>query len=185
VCDKIKQPSECSEEEKKRFYLMVLKGEQVDKYKLRNRIEEAKLLSLHYKENRLVGIAALKQPYKTYIKKVFSKAGVSEEFNKYNLEIGWAYTESKYRHKGISSNIIRELISRLKHQNIFAITRTNNSKMQSILERNGFRKTGKSFQGRNDYIQLFTLSYDNEEKKNKRKKLRLERFLEKSKGNLK
>jgi RimJ/RimL family protein N-acetyltransferase len=156
--EKIKEPSECSEKEIEDFYQKVLDGEQVDPFGLRDRIKKAVLLAFHYEENTLVGIAALKRPNETYKKKVFRKAGVSKESDKYNLELGWAYTIKEYRGKGICSSLVQKLISALGSQNIFATTRTDNFPMQVILIKNGFQKTDKPFKRKNSTynLQLFT-----------------------------
>lgn len=158
--DKIKEPSECSEKEIKDFYQKVLEGGQVDPFGLKDRIKRAALLAFHYEENTLVGITALKRPDETYKKEVFRKAGVSKESDKYNLEIGWAYTTKEYRGRGICSSLIQELIVASVSQNMFATTKTDNLPMQKILKRNGFQKTGKSYLGRTSgyHLQLFTRS---------------------------
>jgi len=158
--DKIKEPSECSEKEIEDFYQKVIDGEQVDPFGLRDKIKRASLLAFHYEENTLVGIAALKRPNETYKKEVFRKAGVSKESDKYNLEIGWAYTTKEYRGRGICSGLIQKLIVASASQNIFATTKTDNLPMQKILKRNGFQKTGKSYQGRTSgyHLQLFARS---------------------------
>jgi len=160
MCDKVKEPPKCSKKELENFYQLVLRGEQVENSGLRNRIKRAKLLAFHYEEKNLVGIASLKRPNKTYKKKVFIEAGVSEESDKYNLEVGWAFTMDEYRGKGICCGLIQKIVDASGSQNIFATTRTDNLPMQRILEKNGFQKIGKPYPGRTKkyYLQLYTRS---------------------------
>lgn len=158
MCDKIKEPSECSKKELEDFYQLVLEGEQVEISGLRDRIKTAKLLAFHYEGNILVGIAALKHPNETYKKKVFKKAGVPEKSDQYNLEIGWVFTKPKYENRGIASGLVRKIVDIFESQNLFAMTKKGHLSMQRILEKNLFRKIGKPYQGRNGKycLQLFT-----------------------------
>lgn len=178
MCVKIKKPSECNEEEKNNFIQLVKRGGEVERAGLRKRIERAELLAFHYENNNLVGIAAIKQPYKTYVEQVFKKAGVSEKYNTYKLEIGWAFTIPEYRSNSICSDLIKRLISTLQLKNIFATTRTDNLSMQKILVRNGFQKVGHLYLGSNcDYrLQLFILSDKGNCKKNKEETSTLKKF---------
>lgn len=150
MCNKIREPSKCSQEELENFYQKVLKSEQVQKAGLRSRIKRAKILAFHYEENTLVSIAALKQPDEDYKKRVFRNAGVSEEADKYNLELGWVFTEKEYRGKGIGSGLVQRIIDEFGSQNIFSTTETRREDelpMTRILEKNGFEKLGKPYQG--------------------------------------
>lgn len=178
VCVKIKKLSECNEEEINNFLQLVERSEEVERYELRKRIERAVLLAFHYENNILVGIAAIKQPYKTYAKRIFKKAGVSEKYNNYKLEIGWAFTIPEYRRNRICFNLIKKLISTLQLQNIFATTRTDNLSMQKILVRNGFKKIGDSYLGRTGVyrIQLFMLLYRDNYKKNEGEALTVKKY---------
>lgn len=158
MCDKFKEPSECSESELENFYQMALKGEQVVKAGLRGRIENAKLLAFHYERDTLVGVAALKKPSEDYKQRVFRKAGVPEEVSKYNCELGWAFTEKKYRGKGIGSGLVQKIIDKFGFQNIYATTKTDNKSAKRILGKSGFRAIGQPYQGtinRRSKLQLF------------------------------
>ena len=156
MCDKIKEPSECSEKEIEDVYLLAKKGGEVDPLGLRNRIRRAKYLAFHYEQNELVGIVGLKRPYETYKKVVFKRAGVPKEAEKYSLEIGWAYTKCVYRGKGICTGLIQKILEKSESENFFATVRTNNPAMHRVLEKTGFRRIGKPYHGRTNHsIQLF------------------------------
>jgi hypothetical protein len=150
VCKKLKPPTKCHRKELDDFHRLALKSEQVESYRLGERIRKAKLLAFHYIDDKLVGIVALKRPNETYKKGVFRKAGVNEESEKYSLELGWAFTLKKHRGSHICSNLVRKIVNVLGSQNMFATTRTNNLSMQKILMKNGFKKMGKPYKGRTD-----------------------------------
>ena len=158
VCKKLKPPTECHTKELDDFHQLALESEQVKSCGLRNRIERAKLLAFHYREDTLVGIVALKRHNETYKKELFRKAGANEEHKKYILELGWAFTLKEHRGNHICSNLVKRVVTVYEFQNMFATTRTDNLSMQRILTKNGFRKLGKPYKGRADahYLQLFT-----------------------------
>lgn len=160
MCDKIRETSNCNKQEIENFHQLVLNGGQVEVSGLRNRIRRAKLLAFHYEKNTLVAITALKRPNETYKKDVFRKAGVSEESDKYNLEVGWAFTVEEYRGKGICSGLVQKIVNKSKSEAIFATTKKHNLQMHRILKKNGFQKIGKPFRGRTNgyYLELFVRS---------------------------
>jgi len=123
MCDMIKKPSECSDKELTEYYNLAVKGNQVDKNGLKERIEQAILLAFHYENNSLVGIAALKYPHESYKNGVFKKAEVPLESDKYKFKFGWAYTEPEYRGKHICSNLTHKILESEVSQNIYATTK--------------------------------------------------------------
>lgn len=160
MCDEIKAPSECTKQEIEDFHQLVSSGGEVEVALLRSRIRRAKLLALHYEKDTLVATTALKRPNETYKKDVFRKARVSDESDRYSLEVGWAFTMEEYRGKGICSGLVQQLVNRSESEAIFATTRKHNLQMHRILKKNGFRKIGKQFKGRTNeyYLELFVRS---------------------------
>lgn len=156
MCDIIKKPSECSQKEKKDFYDLVVKGNQVNISRLKERIEGAELLAFHYEKNNLVGIAALKYPNESYKNRIFEKAEVPQESGKYKLEFGWAYTELESEGRHICSNLTHKMLESEVSQNIYATTK--DKRMQKILTKNGFKTIGKPYPGEitKDLLLLFT-----------------------------
>lgn len=151
----IKPPSECTEHEIKRFKEMVLQGCQVTEGGLEDLIEQAALLAFHYEGDQLAGVAAVKNPRNEYKKRVFREAGVVEQADEFNLEIGWAFTLKEYEGRHINSNLIQKLIEKSESQNMFATASTTNNRMDRILTKFGFEKTGIPYQGRTDQLQLY------------------------------
>lgn len=168
---KFAPPSQCTMAELEAFYQLVLKSGKVEKTGLKDKIKRAKLLAFHYESKTLAGIAAMKLPSKTYKRRVFMQAAANQESSKYGLELGWAFTVKGYRKKHICSRLVGKIVNMYKSHNIFATTNVTNSSMQRILQRNGFQKTGKPFEGRlngtRDYtLQLFSYSSGAESNQN-------------------
>ena len=142
---KIKPPNQCSAKEIESFYQILLKGEAVEKRGLKNRINRAILLAFHYENQILVGIAAIKLPSEGYRSNIFRKAETKEPLEKYPLEFGYAVTLEGYEGRHICSGLTQKLIENFQDQNMYATT--SRPAMQTILEHNGFKKTGKPYKG--------------------------------------
>jgi predicted GNAT family N-acyltransferase len=151
----IKPPSECTDNEMIGFKGMVLQGRQVTERGLDDLIKQAVFLAFHYEGDQLAGVAALKKPRNEYKSRIFQKAGVVEQADKFDLEIGWAFTLREYEGRHICSNLIQNLIERSESQNMYATTSTKNSRMDRILSRFGFEKAGGPYKGRRDQLQLY------------------------------
>jgi GNAT superfamily N-acetyltransferase len=146
--NKILKPSECNASELEQFKRMVLKGGQVNENGLASRIFDAVLLAFHFDGDKLVGIAAIKNPRNSYKVGVFKKAGYLELESQFQMELGWVFTLKECRGQKIASNLIEELINYSNSKNLFATTKTNNTSMHYLLIKNGFEIFGKSFSGR-------------------------------------
>lgn len=153
----LKKPLECRENELDNFVSLVILGDQVNEHGLKQRIKRAELLGFWYEKNVLVGTTGLKRPYRSYKEKVFKEADFSQTSNKYNLEIGWVFVKKEHRKKQIGANLVQEINEVCKDQNVFATTRINNTAMQKILKRNGFRKVGHQYEGtkEGEFVELF------------------------------
>lgn len=156
MCDIIKEPSEFSEREIEDFFLLAKKGGEVDLHGLVKRIKKAICLAFHYEQDKPIGIVGLKQSNENYKNRVFRNAGVPKEAKKYSSEIGWAYTDCGHRGKGICTILVQKILEKFESENIYATVRTDNAAMHKILEKTGFSRIGKPYQGRkSNYIQLF------------------------------
>lgn len=111
--------------------------------------------------NRMIGIGALKQVYKT----PFDDAGVSDLKSNFSLELGYLYVlENHYivnlRGMGIGKNITRLLLAQEIRKNIFATTELNvTNPMLHILRKFGFIDIGSPYIGHSthDIITLMIL----------------------------
>jgi hypothetical protein len=158
--DIVKEPSECNEEELEGFLRLVSKGEQVENSGLKERIgNRGVLLAFHYENGILVGVIGLREPSGAYKRKVFGEAGVSEETDNYDLEIGWAFVEKEYRSKSVCPNLIQRISDASKFRNFFATAHEDNTSIHRVLEKTGFKRIGRPYAGReNKRCQLFVRS---------------------------
>jgi len=151
----IKPPSECTDNEIIVFKGMVSQGRQVTERGLDDLIKQAVFLAFHYEGDQLAGVAALKKPRKEYKSRTFQNAGVVEQADKFDLEIGWTFTLKEYEGLHICSNLIQNLIEKSQSHNMYATTSSKNSRMDRILTRFGFAKVGAPYRGRKGQLQLY------------------------------
>ena len=153
---KLKAFEKCSTEEISDFVNLVLEGGEIEEVGFNNRIKEnSKLLGFVWQNNELASVAAIKTPLRSYHRRVFRKAGVSDIISEYPLEYGWAYTTKGCRRKGLASKLAKLLINSFPDTNIYATAAISNKGSHRLLEKSGFIKIGDPYIGRKRTIQLF------------------------------
>ncbi|WP_293309756.1 hypothetical protein [Pedobacter sp. UBA5917] len=147
----IKRPADCSITELHYFYLLLRKGNKVSPIDLPLKILGAEFLGFCYQDKKLVGISAIKKPSLSYLENVHRKAGIRSSINEPFLEVGYSYTLTLFRQKGISSTLKRMLLQKITHYGgiLFSTTATRSS--QRFLLNNGFRTYGNPYQGIYDH----------------------------------
>jgi len=83
---KIFKPENCSDAQLKTFYEIVVDGNQVNANGLLNRIKTADFLSFCELDDKVVGVASIKNPDINYKKTIFEKANVEELADDYKYE---------------------------------------------------------------------------------------------------
>lgn len=152
----IKLPTECSQSELDSFKELLLDGNQIIREGIGGRIiSNAYRLGFCYYRYQLVGIAAIKNPITDYKIDIFSKANYANEG--IIFELGWVCTKLNFRERGICSNLVGKLINEFNCP-LFATTRSSNSIMKHILEKNDFNVVGNSFVGIKEELQLYIRS---------------------------
>ena len=141
----IREPGRLSASELEQFCEFVRRGDEVLSPGLEARVKNAKALVLLQVDSELVGIAAIKQPLKTYRDGVFKKAGVPEAAEAFQLELGWVYVPPEHRRQGYSRVLSVAAMSQTGRQPAFATTRLDNVAMHRTLENVGFRRLGDSW----------------------------------------
>ncbi|WP_299180150.1 hypothetical protein [uncultured Aquimarina sp.] len=150
-------PEKCTKLEIELFYECVLKGKQVNKNGLKNRIIQSELLGFCYVKNKLVSVSSIKNPNNNYKKRIFEKAMMPELAKEHPYELGYAYTIDEFRGKGLNFNINKKLLSALEDSAVYATS--HNKKMIESLLKLGFNPIGKVYNGDNgDEIKIY--SYD-------------------------
>ena len=155
LCFVVKAPSNCTRDEIKDFTTLAIKGGEVIRNGLEERIDRAHLLGFCYDGETLIGIAALKKPNEGYRDDVFAKAASPCNAESFDKEIGWAFTDDRYRGQGVCSTLLHDLMKDFAHRNVFATSRSTNKGIHRILGRLGFVQSGNAYPGRNEEIYLF------------------------------
>jgi hypothetical protein len=146
---KIKDPSNCSEEELLTFEEMVLSSSNIIKEGFRERILKAKALGFVFEESRIVAVAALKKPSDDYKNKVFSKAGIGDRANLYKYEFGWVHVLPKHRNKKYGSILTATLLAlaNINNEPVYAMTIHDNNNIKKVLENNKMKEIGTRYHG--------------------------------------
>lgn len=143
-------PKECTKTELDMFERLVKEGGEVDSEGLRQRIENAVYLAwIEADDGNVIGVGAIKKPYAQYRSSVFKRAGSSEVPNQYAFELGWVFIIPACRGKGLSTPLIKRLLSSAENGSIFATTRENNEAMKAILANFEFQKSGEPYNSSN------------------------------------
>jgi len=150
---KVLKPEKCSSDQLNAFFGLVIEGNQVSRNGLMKRIKAADFLSFCELDNKVIGVASIKNPDNNYKKSTFKSANVEELADKFDYEIGYAVTKETHRRRGISEQLIKSLINNSTTKSFYATTK--NDGMRSLLEKVGFSKLGDDFL--NDNNETLTL----------------------------
>lgn len=142
----VTKPALCSKAELDEFCKFVRQGDEVETQGLEARVKRAKALVFLRVDGELVGVAALKEPLRTYRDGVFRKALVPDSSKGFRFELGWVFVPPAHRRKGYSRVLSAAAINQCERTPTFATTRLDNVPMQRVLEQIGFRRVGDSWQ---------------------------------------
>jgi len=137
----IKSPTECSVSELDTFERMVNEGGEVSPVGLRSRIEKAEKLIFIWKGENCVAIAGVKNPARTYKKKVFVAACTVDNISEYQYEIGYIYANIS----GVGNQLMEGVLDAIEGNTAFATTKNSKDVMQYLLPKYGFSKLGNSY----------------------------------------
>lgn len=155
-CIRIKRPSECSVHEINLFVKLVICGGEVTYAGLKDRVENAEMLSFLCFDGELVGVAGIKNPGLNYRSDIEGRSRVCLAVNEFPFELGWVYVRPD--HEGGKSGILcRPLVESVSNKGIFATSRVDNLKMQCTLKKLGFKRCGDEWNSVSNtrYLRLF------------------------------
>lgn len=142
----LKEPSACTESERRDFARLVRLAFQGSDETLEARILNAACLAFCYpQEGELGAIAGLKAPGDRYRQKLFEKAAVRADPAEYPLDLGWVFVLPSYRGHGFGESLCRRLLARVPTTGVFSTTRPDNRPMIRILLGLGFLPDGKPY----------------------------------------
>jgi len=151
----VKPPSEYTADEIQAFKDMILREWQVSDEGLDRRIGACKVLVMIYGPEGLIATGAAKQPYSSYAKKVFAKAGLPGGESEYDFELGYIYVIPERRGILLSRVLMKALLDAVGDASAFATVRTDNERMIRTNHRLGLQETGNPFQSeRGPYMLL-------------------------------
>jgi GNAT superfamily N-acetyltransferase len=153
----VQSPSACAAKELSAFEQFVLAGGEVNAETLLGLVARSLSLAFAKVGEELVGVGAIKRPNGNYRAYVFAKAGVKQDPEQFEFELGWVYVRPSARGKGLASGIVEALIPSLHGAHAYATSRVNNVQMHASLKRFGFKPVGAPYpsQLNEPAIQLF------------------------------
>ena len=138
-------PKECSSDELAAFVKIAAKGNEVEADDIKRGVERAAIVAWFESKSSMHAVAALKMPYDSYKERVFRKAGIPEESQKFGLELGYVYVEEAKRGNGYGAALVKRIIETSDKSPVYATTRSDNDAMQAILRKNGFASVGSAY----------------------------------------
>lgn len=140
-----KKPHECSDAEIEDFAAFVRAGGEVVSEGFEGRLKLAESLLFLVQDDCLKGIAAVKNPSKSYKERIFTKAKATVQANIFPFELGWVYVLPSSRGSGFSHTLVETALCVANGQAIFATSRTDNIAMQKVLTAHGFSCHGETY----------------------------------------
>jgi hypothetical protein len=127
------------------FVALVLAGGEVSAHGLRERVVNAKCISLLRRGECLVGVAGLKNPELSYRERIQRSSEVSLSESAFPFEIGWVFILPSARGEGQCLPLCRPVVAAAGGSGVFATSRETNTAMHATLDRLGFRRVGASW----------------------------------------
>jgi GNAT superfamily N-acetyltransferase len=131
------------------FRNLVVRAGEVGTRGINNRIQNAEALAFLSVRNKIVGIAALKNPSTGHKREVFEKANAVDSLPAYRFELGWCHVSKKFQGNGYSKVLLKELLPSARGQGVYATSRLDNQRMHKSLENEGFVQIGDSWPSTN------------------------------------
>jgi len=135
-------PADINSDHLRQIIELVVKGEQVRRDGLKERILRADLVAYILQDNMVICTATLKNPNFAYRTKIFTLAKASSGEN-YKKELGYIVTHPDFENCGHCQNLLKEFFIRISKQPIFATTRKPS--MVHILKKLGFSVIGMTY----------------------------------------
>jgi predicted GNAT family N-acyltransferase len=105
--------------------------------------------------NRIVAVAALKQPVSNYRRDNFTKAGVPFAGFETSRELGYVVISPDMRGKRLSGDLVKAIVEQIASP---TFATTDNKIMQNNLARSGFTRVGDEWQGKKGLLSLWIIT---------------------------
>jgi len=103
--------------------------------------------------DRIIGVAALKNPTSSYRAKTFAAAGVPIGGRETALELGYVVIAEDMKRKRFSGGLVDAIAKEIRE---FTFATTDSNTMRNNLRRSGFAKAGKEWQGKKGKLTFWT-----------------------------
>lgn len=140
----VKDPCELTVDEIDAVCELICKGAEVDEGGLSARVRQAEALARVRVGDRIVGVAALKNPQPGYRVGVFKKAKAALDPADFAHEIGWLFVEDDQRGRHFSRKMVGALLDQLTGSQ-YATSCAGNVAMHGTLYYFGFELVGQPF----------------------------------------
>jgi len=146
-----KEPKECTYKEIKKFKELVCSGGEVNSSSLASLVDKAYRLIFIDENDKIIGVAGIKKPNKSYIKKISEKAGI--QISDDMKELGWIYILPEYQGKGLGNKLMKYIYKNILNDiECYATTKETNDAMKNLLKKYSFKVSGKKYSSENgDY----------------------------------
>jgi GNAT superfamily N-acetyltransferase len=125
-------------------------GDAVDTVTAKRGLDVAIKIAVAKSGREIIGLAVLKTDRPAYASKIAASSGSS--IKKGAIELGYVAVRSDFRKQGIAKSLLDALTS-VANVPLFATTSSNT--MKKMLHSNGFRKTGKTWEGKTGRLSLW------------------------------
>lgn len=138
----LKKPAKCTATELSVFHKLVVQGGEVDPDGLEVRIRNAKALAFGFRDDVLIGVAAVKSQTADYRHRVFQKANLGELSSTYAYELGWVFVAPDHRQNGFAAELVQKSLAAFSSESIYATAKATNAPMHRTLCKVGFSPAG-------------------------------------------
>ncbi|HVT73843.1 MAG TPA: GNAT family N-acetyltransferase [Lacunisphaera sp.] len=129
------------------FEELVVVGAEVNPAGLAARIKKAELLGFAYRDDKIVGVGAIKNPTTSHRKTLTKESGFDLAAEKYPLEIGWLFVKEEARGAQLGRQLLDGLVAAAGKRGMYGTSRVDvaHGKVHASLEKRGFVRVGRPF----------------------------------------
>jgi ribosomal protein S18 acetylase RimI-like enzyme len=148
-----RRPSEIPPAELAEIEALIANGGEVYRARLRENLPHVARIVTAHAEDRLVGASAVKIPSPDYQARIAARAAFPDLAD-FPEEFGYSVVLPEFRGQGFGAAMLAE---RLRKQTVgvFATVRRTNAPMNALLDRQGFIRVGREWQGRRGALRLW------------------------------
>ncbi len=141
----IRRPQDCRKELLEQVVKIVCSGGEMNEKFVRGGLPYAEALVLTGSDDKLIGVSVLKHPRQSYLKHLYTKAGVLQMFNPYSIESCWIAVLPEYRGQGVWSHNKKEKMAYLANRPYHSVRRVANTMINNPEKEEEYQQAGQDF----------------------------------------